>query len=59
MRFQRWQKRLNNAIHACFVKKKKTKKTDEHIRKPSNMDELMKKGKTILIKKTLFEDDEI
>ena len=54
--FQRWQRRLKKAIHACF---RKTRKTAELIKKPSNMDSLMRKRKTLLRKKTLSEDDEI
>ena len=56
IQFQRWQRKLNTAIHACFVK---TRKTDKNIRKTSNMDELMTKRKKILNKKTLREEDDI
>ena len=48
IQFQRLKRRLNKEIHACFVN---TRKTDEHIRKPSNINELMKKKKNCFEKK--------
>ena len=54
--FNRWQRKLNKAIYACF---RKIRIKGDNERKPSRIDELMNKRKEILKKKSKTQPDEI